>query len=194
MGRMDAEGRDDLTAILSEVRAGREDAKERLVRAIYAELRRTAGGLMRRERPGHTLQPSALVHEALLRLLDGDALADVPNRRYLFAAAAQAMRQVLVDHARRRRARKREGNRVRVPLDQVLAGFDEQGLDVIALHEALERLAQDHPQPAQVVDLRFFGGLSIPEVAETFGVSDTTIESDWRFARAWLRGQLGGTP
>ena len=78
-------------------------------------------------------------------------------------------------------------------MDQVLAGFDEQGLDVIALHEALERLAQEHPRPAQVVDLRFFGGLSVPEVAEALAVSDTTIESDWRFARAWLRGQLGGT-
>ena len=191
---MGAERPDDLTAILNEARAGGLDARERLVRAIYDELRRTAGGLMRRERPGHTLQTTALVHEALLRLLDGDVLADVPNHRYLFAAAAQAMRQVLVDHARRRRARKRDGNRVRVPLDQVLAGFDDKGLDVIALHDALERLAQEHPRPAQVVDLRFFGGLSVPEVAEIFEVSDTTIESDWRFARAWLRGQLGGTP
>jgi RNA polymerase sigma factor (TIGR02999 family) len=191
---METEPRGDLTALLNEARAGGADARERLVRAIYAELRRTAGGLMRRERPGHTLQPSALVHEALLRLLNGDALADVPNRRYLFATAAQAMRQVLVEHARRRHARKREGNRVRVPLDQVLAGFDEQGLDVIALHEALERLAQDHPRPAQVVDLRYFSGMSVPEVAEALAVSDTTIESDWRFARAWLRGRLGGAP
>jgi RNA polymerase sigma factor (TIGR02999 family) len=188
------EPRGDLTAILDEARRGGADARDRLVGAIYAELRRTAGGLMRREGSGHTLQPTALAHEALLRLLDGDTVADVPNRRYLFAAAAQAMRQVLVEHARRRHARKREGNRVRVPLDQVLAGFEERGLDVIALHEALERLAQDHPRPAQVVDLRFFGGLSVPEVAETLGVSDTTIESDWRFARAWLKGQLGGTP
>jgi RNA polymerase sigma factor (TIGR02999 family) len=188
------EQRGDLTAILNEARSGSTEARERLVRAIYAELRRTAGGLMRHERPGHTLQTTALVHEALLRLLDGDTMADVPNRRYLFAAAAQAMRQVLVDHARRRHARKRHGNRVRVPLDQVLAGFDAQGLDVIDLHDALERLAQDHPRPAQVVDLRFFGGLSVPEVAETLAVSDTTVESDWRFARAWLKGQLGGTP
>jgi RNA polymerase sigma factor (TIGR02999 family) len=188
------ERRGDLTAILNEARAGDTEARERLVRAIYAELRRTAGGLMRRERPGQTLQTTALVHEALLRLLDGDALADVPNRRYHFAAAAQAMRQVLVDHARCRRARKRGRDRVRVPLDRVLAGFDEQGLDVIDLHEALERLAQEHPRPAQVVDLRYFGGLSVPEVAEILAVSDTTIESDWRLARAWLRGQLGGTP
>jgi RNA polymerase sigma-70 factor, ECF subfamily len=190
---MDADQRGDLTAILSDIRAGRPDAQDRLVCAIYGELRRVARGLMHQERPGHTLQPSALVHETLLRLLDGDALADVPNRRFLFAAAAQAMRQVLVDHARRRRARKREGQRARVPLDEALSTFEEQGLDVIALHDALDRLAPAHPRPAQVVDLRFFGGLSVPEVAELLGVSDTTVEGDWRFARAWLLRKLGGT-
>jgi RNA polymerase sigma factor (TIGR02999 family) len=188
------EQRTDLTAILDEARSGDADARDRLVRAIYAELRRTAGGLIRRERPDHTLQASALVNEALLRLLDGDTLADVPNRRYLFAAAAQAMRHVLVDHARRRNARKRDGNHVRVPLDQVLAGYEERRLDVIALDEALERLARDHPRPAQVVILRFFGGWSVPEVAGILEVSDTSVENDWRFARAWLRGQLGGAP
>jgi RNA polymerase sigma factor (TIGR02999 family) len=191
---LDTEQRGDLTAILNEVRSGGADARERLVRAIYAELRRTAGGLMRRERPGHTLQPSALVHEALLRLLSGEALAAIPDRRHLYAAAAQAMRQVLVDHARRRNAGKREGRRTRVPLDQLLASFDAQGLDVIDLHQALDRLAQEHPRQAQVVTLRFFGGLSVPEVVETLAVSDTTVESDWRFARAWLKGQLGGSP
>ena len=191
---MGTEPRGDLTAILGEVRDGRADAQERLVRAIYAELRRMAAGLLRREGPGHTLQPSALVHEALLRLLDGDALADVPNRRYLFAAAAQAMRQVLVDHARRRHAAKRLGGRIRRPLDEALVACEEQGLDVLALHDALDRLAPAHPRPAQVVTLRFFGGLSVPEVAAALAVSDTTIESDWRFARAWLKGQLGGTP
>jgi RNA polymerase sigma-70 factor (ECF subfamily) len=189
---MGIEPRSDLTAILGEVRAGREDATERLVRAIYAELRRIAGGLMRRERSGHTLQPSALVHEALLRLLDGDTLADVPDRRYLFVAAAQAMRQVLVDHARRRHAAKRLGGRIRRPLDEALVAFEEQGLDVIALHDSLDQLARSNPRQAQVVTLRFFGGLSVPEVAATLEVSDTTVEGDWRFARAWLKGQLGG--
>ena len=190
---MDAERRGDLTVLLGEVRAGDEDAKDRLVRAIYAELRRTAGGLMHHERPGHTLEPSALVHEALMRLLDGEVLAEVPNRRYLFAAAAQAMRQVLVDHARRRRSAKREGGRARVPLDEALVALEEQGLEVLAIHEALDRLAQAHPRQAQVVTLRFFGGLSVPEVAESLEVSTTTVESDWRFARAWLEGQLGGS-
>src|SRR3954452_18887594 len=157
---MGTEQRGDLTAILGEVRDGREDAKERLVRTIYAELRRRAGGLMRRERPGHTLQPSALVHEALLRLLGGDALADLPDRRPLFAAASRAMRQVLVDHARRRRTAKREGARARVSLDEALACLAEQHLDVVALHEALDRLAREHPRQSEVVDLRFFGGLT----------------------------------
>src|SRR5262245_13527052 len=109
---------DDLTALIADARRGGEGAMDRLVEAIYGELRRIATGLMQRERPGHTLQPSALVHEALLRLLEGDTLADVPNRHCLFAAAAKAMRRVLIDHARRRRARKREGHWVRVPLDE----------------------------------------------------------------------------
>ena len=188
---MGTERRADLTALLGEVRAGDDDAKDRLVRAIYAELRHIAGGLTRHERPGHTLQPGALVHEALLRLLGGDSLADLPDRRHLFAAAA-AMRQVLVDHARHRHAAKREPVRARVPLDEALAYLEEQDLDVIALHEALGDLAQEHPRPAQVVDLRFFGGWAIPEVAEVLGVSDTTVESDWRFARPGCVTGSGG--
>jgi RNA polymerase sigma-70 factor (ECF subfamily) len=190
---MGTDQRDDIAVLLEHVRDGRADAFDRLVRAIYGELVRVARGLMRRERPDHTLQPSALVHEALLRLLSGDTLTDVPNRHYLFAAAARAMRQVLVEHARRRRAQKREGCRARIPLDQALVGFEERGLDVIALEDALEGLARAHPRQAQVVDLRFFGGLSVTEIAAVLGVSDTTVEGDWRFARAWLKGQLGGS-
>jgi RNA polymerase sigma factor (TIGR02999 family) len=186
--------RDDLTALLAEVRAGSAEARARLIVAIYGEMRRMAGAFMRRERPDHTLQPSALVNEALLRLLSGHVLVEAADRRYLFAAIAQAMRQVLVDHARRRKASKRPSRRSRVPLDWALADLDERGLDVLALHDVLERLARTHPRQAQVVELRFFGGLSVPEVADTLGVSDTTVESDWRFARAWLRGQLGGAP
>lgn len=189
---MGIEPKEDLTTILHQVRAGREDARGRLVLAIYDELHRIAMGLMRRERPDHTLQPTALVHEGLLRLLDGDALADAPNRRYLFAAATKVMGQVLVDHARRRQAAKRDGGLARVPLDAILAAFEDQGLDVIALHEAIDRLAQAYPRQAQVVTLRFFGGLSVPEAAEILDVSGTTVEADWRFARAWLRGRLGG--
>ena len=188
---MGTDRRDGLDALLAAARAGQPEAQDRLIGAIYDELRRRAAKLMRHERPGHTLQPSALVHEALLRLLEGDALADIPDRGYLLAAAAVAMRRVLVDHARRRNAARREGGRARLPLDSALAYFQERGLDVLALHEALDRLAGEHPRPAQVVDLRFFAGLSVPEVAEVLGVSVTTVEGDWRFARAWLRGQLG---
>jgi RNA polymerase sigma factor (TIGR02999 family) len=185
---------DDVTVLLAEVRAGSPEARSRLVAAIYGELRRVAGRLMRRERPDHTLQASALVNEALLRLLSGQVLVEAPDRRVLLAAAARAMREVLVDHARRRATSKRPGRRVRVPMDGALVAFDDRGLDVVALHEALERLAQTLPRQAQVVELRFFGGLSVPEVADTLGVSDTTVESDWRFARAWLRRKLGGNP
>ncbi|HZW34354.1 MAG TPA: sigma-70 family RNA polymerase sigma factor [Isosphaeraceae bacterium] len=190
---MEADPRDHLTVLLDAVRAGHEGAPDRLVRAIYGELKRIARGLMNHERPGHTLQPSALVHEALLRLLEGDALADLPDRHHFFTAAARAMRQVLVDHARRRGAAKRGPGRARLPLDEALAAIEDKGLDVIDLHEALDHLAGTHPRPAQVVDLRYFGGLTVPEVAEMLGVSEATVKNDWRFARAWLRDRLGGT-
>jgi RNA polymerase sigma factor (TIGR02999 family) len=163
-----------------------------LVGAIYAELHRLAAGLMRRERPDHTLQASALVHEALLRLFEGDVLVKAPDRHYVYAAAAQAMRQLLVDHARRRGADKRVGGRGQVPLDEALGYFEERCLDLLVLHEALERLTALHQRAGQVVTLRFFGGLSIPEVARVLDISEATVESDWRLARAWLRDQLEG--
>ena len=145
---------------------------------------------MRRERPDHTLEPVALVHKALIRLFGRENLPGIPDGGELFAAATKAMDQVLVEHARRRNASKRQGRRDRVPLDQVLASFEEQGLDVIDLRQALERLAQVHPRRAQVVELRFFRGMTISEVAAALRVSDTAVETDWRFARAWLRHQL----
>jgi RNA polymerase sigma-70 factor, ECF subfamily len=190
---MERDPNGDLTMVLKEVRAGSEEAKSRLVRAVYGELHRMAVGFMREERPDHTLQPTALVHEAIIRLFDGDVLGKAPNRRYVFAAAAQAMREILVDHARRRRAGKRIGGRHRLPLDEVLNVFEEQRLDVVALHEAIDRLSQRHERQGQVVTLRFFGGLSVAEVGELLEVSVATVESDWRIARAWLRGQLGET-
>jgi RNA polymerase sigma-70 factor, ECF subfamily len=190
---MSSANQDGINHLIEGVRAGREGALEELVRAIYAELRNIAGRMMGRERPGHTLQPTELVNEALCRMLEQATLADAPNRAYLFAAAAVAMRRILVEHARKRRSQKRGGNRVRVPLDEVLDGYEGQNVDVIALHEALERLVQEHPRQAQVVTYRFFGGLPVPEVAEVLRISVTTAESDWRFARAWLKGQLGGS-
>ena len=181
-----------LTAMLVAARAGDVEAKERLTCAVYGELRQMADAMMRRERPGHTLQPSALVNEAVIRLLDGDALVHAQDRRYLFAAAAQAMRQVLVDHARRRDAAKRDGGRHRVPLDQVLQSFEDRRLDVVALDEALDHLMTLDERQGLVVSLRFFAGLSVAEVAEVLDVSIGTVEGDWRIARAWLRSQLGG--
>ena len=190
---MDQDARGEQTALLHAVRAGEPDARDRLVRAVYGEFRRMAGDLMRRERPGHTLQPSALVNEAILKLFEGDVLTNAPNRRYLYAAAAQAMRQALVDHARKRDAAKRDGGRKRVPLDAVLACFEEKRLDILALDEALDRLIAMSERQGLVITLRFFAGLSVPEVADSLGVSVATVESDWRAARAWLNGQLKGS-
>ncbi len=191
---MDPMSQVELTAVMNEARGGRADARDKLVRAVYDELRRMADGMMRRERPDHTLQPSALVNEALIRLFDGDALTRANDRRYLFAAAAQAMRQVLVDHARARNAAKRTGGKDRVPLDDALAYFEEQQLDLLALNEAVDRLMKLNERQGLTVTLRFFAGLSVPEVAQALDVSVATVEGDWRVARAWLHGQLGAKP
>jgi RNA polymerase sigma factor (TIGR02999 family) len=191
--KMCAQEQSELTAILSDVHAGVTGSKERLILAIYGEMLRVARRMMRRERPDHTLEPSALVHEALIRLFGKENLPGIPSSSELLASAAKAMAQVLVEHARRRNARKRGGRRSRVPLDQVLEGIEEQGLDVLDLHQALERLSRSHPRQAQVVELRFFCRMTISEVAGALGVSDTAVETDWRFARAWLRRHLGGS-
>jgi RNA polymerase sigma factor (TIGR02999 family) len=182
----------EVTTLLGALRAGDPAAQERLVQRVYADLRELAAGLMRRERTDHTLEPTALVHEAVLRLLDQDALPRAPNRRYLLAAAARAMRQVLVDHARTRQADKRGGGLHRQPLDDVLEYFSRQKLDVLAVHDALDRLARLDERQSQVVALRVFGGLTLEEVAEQLDVSVATVGNDFRMARAWLRRELAG--
>jgi RNA polymerase sigma factor (TIGR02999 family) len=187
---MNGDRRDDVTALIDEARAGCKDAKNRLLQAVYGEFHRIAEAFMRCERPGHTLQPSALVNEAVVRLLDGQAFEKAPNRRYLLGAAGQAMRRILVDHARKRKAR--HGRLQRVPLDDVLVYFEDKQLDVVALDEAIERLSVLHERQGLVVVLRFLAGLPAAEVADVLGVSVGTVEGDWRFARAWLRAQLGG--
>jgi RNA polymerase sigma-70 factor, ECF subfamily len=182
----------EFTLMFGRVRAGEEGARGELIALVYDELRRIASGLMRRERNGHTLSPTAVVHEAVIRLL-GDAVFDkAADRNYLFASAARAMREVLVEHARRRGADRRGGGRQRVPLDGVLEYFEGHDLDVIDVHEALDRLAAWNPRQSQVMTLRYFGGLTVPEVAESLGVSVVTVERDCRLARAWLSGQLQG--
>src|SRR4051812_47316489 len=191
-GRMGTESQSELTPILGRARAGDDQARGELVALVYDELRRVASRLMRRERPDHTLSPTAVVHEAVIRLL-GEAVFDrASDRGFLFASAARAMREVLIDHARRRAADRRGGGLRRVPLDAVVDYFDEQGLDVVAVHEALDRLAELDSRQAQVMTLRYFGGMTVPEVAAALGVSASTVEQDWRLARAWLASQLGG--
>ena len=184
--------RPDVTVLLARARGGDEQARGDLIARVYGELRRVADGLMRREHPGHTLSPTAVVHEAVIKLLDGAALDRAADRSYLFASAARAMREVLIDHARRRATARRGGGRQRVPLDAVVDYFEDQGLDLVAVHEALDRLAERNGRQAQVVTLRYFGGLTVPEIAEALGVSVGTVERDWRIARAWLSNQLRG--
>jgi RNA polymerase sigma factor (TIGR02999 family) len=184
-----------VTNLLSALRAGDPDAANQLVATVYADLRDIASGLLRGERQGHSLQPSDLVHEAFLRLLPAGALGDSPDRAYFFAAAAQAMRQVLVEHARRRASAKRGGGwqRVPLPLDDVLASFEAtHHLDVLALHEALSQLALLNGRHSQIVELRLFGGHTLEDIAAQLRVSLSTVEKDFRQARAFLHARLGG--
>lgn len=189
---MRTDPRQDLTLILGRARAGDEGARGEVIAVVYEQLRQVAARLMHRERSDHTLSPTAVVHEAVIRLL-GDAVFDrSPDRAYLFASAARAMRQVLIDHARRRVADRRGGGWSRVPLDLVVDYFEEQGLDIVDVHETLDRLAALNERQAQVMTLRYFGGMSVPEVAASLEVSVVTVERDWRLARAWMRDQLQG--
>ncbi len=187
---MDLEPRSDLTLILGKARAGDEQARSDVVSVIYDELRRVASRLMSRERTNHTLSPTAVVHEAVIRLLGEEVFDRAADRSFLFSSAARAMREVLIDHARRRKASRRGGGWKRVPLDQIVDYFEEQGLDVVAIHESLDRLAEMNERQAQVMTLRYFGGLTVPQVAAALDVSIATVERDWRLARAWLGTQL----
>jgi RNA polymerase sigma-70 factor (ECF subfamily) len=181
-----------LTAILKRAREGDALAKGDLIMRVYDELRRVAVRLMRQERTDHTLSTTGVVHEAVIRLLDKSVFEKAADRNYLFAAAARAMRQVLVDHARRRSAVRHGGRLRRVPLDRIVDDLEEQKPDVVAVREALDRLAERNGRLAQVMTLRYFGQLTIPEVAAALAISPATVERDWRLARAWLRGQLRG--
>jgi RNA polymerase sigma factor (TIGR02999 family) len=184
-----------VTELLRAWGAGDVEASDSLVRLVYGELRRQAGLALRREGVGHTLQPTALVHEAWLRLGDQH---DVrwESRTQFFAIAAQAMRRILLDHARTRRARKRGGGAVQVTLADADAsapsadGAALDAVDVIALDDALARLALMDPQKARLVDFRYFAGLSSPEAAEVLGVSPATVVREWAVARMWLRREL----
>jgi RNA polymerase sigma factor (TIGR02999 family) len=183
---------DNVTLLLARLRDGNQDAANQLIPLVYAELRRMAGAYMQRERPGQTLQATALVHEAYMRLVDGQP-GPWQNRAHFFAIAAHAMRQVLVDHARRRHAGKRGGASAReVAIDVDLLIAPDRLEDVLAIDEALERLAAIDPRQSRLIELRFFVGLNVEEVAEVMGISPVTVKREWRSAKAWLHRELDG--
>jgi RNA polymerase sigma factor (TIGR02999 family) len=181
---------ENVTLLLAQVREGNRDAADQLIPIIYNELRRMAAACMQRERAGHTLQATALVHEAYMRLAGGHQ-GPWQNRAHFFAIAAHSMRQVLLDHARRRHAGKRGGAHAqKVEIDAELFIDEDKLEDVIAVDEALSRLEKIDPRQSQLVELRFFAGLDVEQAAEVMGVSPTTIKREWRSARAWLQGEL----
>jgi RNA polymerase sigma factor (TIGR02999 family) len=182
---MDGPPSDTVTQLLLEVSHGNEAAREEILPLVYSELRRVALGYMNRERPDHTLQPTALVHEAYLRLIDQQRV-DWRNRAQFVGLAAVMMRRILVNHARDRIAAKRGGDATRVSLTLAADAFPHPDLDVMALHEALERLTQLDLRKGQIVELKFFGGLTAAEVAAVLNISVATVEREWSFARAWL--------
>jgi len=168
---------------------GQHDALDHLAPLVYDDLRRLASRYMKRESADHPLQPTALVHEAYLRLIDQHKVK-WRNRAHFYGVAASMMRRILVDDARTRRAEKRGGGWERVTLDEELGPAAPRDVDVLALHEALERLAAFDPQQARIVELRYFGGLTIEEAAEVIGISPATVVREWTIAKAWLRADL----
>ena len=184
-------GSAEVTQLLLAWRAGDASALENLIPMVHAELRRIARGFMRKERVGHSLQTSALVNEAYLRLIDARKI-DWQNRAHFFAISASLMRRILVDLARERQARKRGGSAERVVLDEGLIAGPERNEDLVALDEALKALAAVDERKSLVVELRFFGGLTEVEIAEALQISPETVRRDWRLAKAWLLVFLGG--
>jgi RNA polymerase sigma factor (TIGR02999 family) len=177
----------DVTRLLDAAAAGDRQAAADLLPVVYDELRRLAAVRLAGERPGHTLDATALVHEAYLRLLGPGVDAPFANRRHFFAAAAQAMRHILVESARRKGAQKRGGRRARADIDVADLAAPDRADELLAVHEALDGLAAADPQAAELVSLRYFVGLSIPDAAEVLGIGARSADRVWAFARAWLR-------
>jgi RNA polymerase sigma factor (TIGR02999 family) len=180
----------ETTLLLRAWAGGDRDALERLTPRVYHELRRLAGYFIQNERPGRTIQTTALVHEAYLKLIDVKNV-DWQHRAHFFAVSAQIMRRILLDRARRRVAAKRGGRMPQVNLDEIPNLGSHRSRELIALDDALNTLAEMDPRKARVIELRFFGGLSVEETAEVLKVSPDTVFRDWRLARAWLMGELG---
>ena len=179
----------EVTSLLIRLTDGDGAVLDDLLPLVYAELRRLAASYLRRERQGHTLQPTALVHEAYMRMID-QTQVEWQNRAHFFGVAAQMMRRILVDHARSQQAEKRGGEFQKLSLDENIDVSGERAADLVALDDALARLAELDPQKSRIVELRFFGGLSVEETAEVLGVSAPTVKRQWRMAKAWLFGQV----
>jgi RNA polymerase sigma-70 factor, ECF subfamily len=180
---------EEITGLLIDWNNGSAEALEKLMPLVETELRRMAANHMRREGPGHTLQTTALVNEAYLKLVDQRSV-HWQNRAHFFALASQLMRRILLDHARAQRRSKRGGNAVHVDLEDVAVITPERSEDLIALDEALTRLAQFDANKCRIVEMRFFGGLSVNEVAEVLGIAPVTVMLHWRLAKAWLRREM----
>jgi len=180
----------EITRMLQEWSGGKQEALDALLPLVYAELHRQASRYLRRERAGHTLQTTALIHEAYLKLIDQREV-NWQNRAHFFGIAAQAMRRILVDYARERHRAKRGGIGENLPLEEAaLVVSEERRVDLVALDEALTRLAKFDERQARIVELRYFSGLSIEETAEVLGISPATVKSDWNVAKAWLRHEI----
>jgi RNA polymerase sigma-70 factor (ECF subfamily) len=179
----------EVTRLLREFRPGDDEATSCLVELIYPELKKLARAQLRNEGTGHVLQPTALVHEAYMRLVRHEHHT-WENRAHFYAAAANIMRRLLIDHARSRKAQKREGERNALSLDHALTLSQEQSVELLDLDEALSDLERFSPRQARVVELRYFAGLSVPEVARALGVNPRTVDREWATARAWLRARL----
>jgi RNA polymerase sigma factor (TIGR02999 family) len=178
----------DVTRILSAIEQGDPAAAEQLLPLVYDELRNLAAQKMAREKPGQTLDATALVHEAFVRLVGSDAQPSYRDRRHFFATAATAMRRILIDNARRKRAEKHGGGRERISLENLAAAPADD--EILALNEALEKLAANDPLKAQLVELRYFAGMTGDQAAEVLGISPSTADRHWTYARAWLQAEL----
>jgi RNA polymerase sigma-70 factor, ECF subfamily len=185
------QARPNITEVLERWSNGEQSALDELVPLIYQELRRLAGNYIRRERHDHTLQPTALINEVFLRLIDQNDIR-WQNRAHFFGIAAKLMRRILVDHARGHRAAKRGGAHYSLSLSSADRIAGQPSVDLLAVHLALQELEELDPQQSRIVELRFFGGLTIEETAEVIGVGHATVEREWKMARSWLRHELGG--
>jgi RNA polymerase sigma factor (TIGR02999 family) len=183
----------DVTRILSQIESGDPKAAEQLLAVVYNELRKLAAAKLAQEKPGQTLQATALVHEAYLRLVDVEKSQQWDSRGHFFGAAAEAMRRILVDQSRRKARGKAGGQYQRVDLPELAQPADQDQVNLLALDEALQKLEQQDPQKARIVKLRFFAGLTLDETAKAVGISRATAQRDWCYARAWLFGQLDQT-